>query len=442
MVPLTRVLGWCPTSTTQAWRKFGDDIAACAMGSLLAFVCLGMLPEAVEEAGGYSVTVGALVMTGFLLAFAFEHAVHVSREQAEAVVTPDCVETAHHAAHHGHHIPPVPTSLDQAGAGQLTLVDCDDESLGSHPRTACTAASRHDGDDADGNGPQAQLGGGASASGGPSAAEAEDLGVAVGPPAGPAPGGNDQGGLSAPSPSPAPAVPPAHLPLATLNKTVSGDSGADDGAALLHRVLPMMYIISVGDFVHSMVDGMVIGAAYMGCDESLGWAVMVSIILHELPQELGACERRCVVTRRGMRCVAPHALRRNTMWVGGCAAAGDYILLRHSGLSHWRALVVNFLTALGSLCGVVVVVGVGSRVLSLVGYFLAFGTVRRREPMRPVRRAWVCQFVPYVRGRRCHRGCCCSSRRPTFSLPSCARPAPSAPSSAPSSSCCRWRPLR
>ena len=57
------------------------------------------------------------------------------------------------------------------------------------------------------------------------------------------------------------------------------------------------------------------------------------------------------------------------------------MLLRHSGLSNKQALSLNLLSAVGSLMGVAVVVGIGSAALDLVGYFLAFGAVRACRPV-------------------------------------------------------------
>jgi len=44
--------------------------------------------------------------------------------------------------------------------------------------------------------------------------------------------------------------------------------------------------ILIGDFVHNLVDGFFIGAAFKGCGTSFGWTVAGSTIAHELAQEL------------------------------------------------------------------------------------------------------------------------------------------------------------
>jgi zinc and cadmium transporter len=42
----------------------------------------------------------------------------------------------------------------------------------------------------------------------------------------------------------------------------------------------------VGDMVHNLIDGMIIGVAFMGGWE-VGVATTIAVILHEIPQEIG-----------------------------------------------------------------------------------------------------------------------------------------------------------
>jgi len=44
--------------------------------------------------------------------------------------------------------------------------------------------------------------------------------------------------------------------------------------------------ILIGDFVHNLVDGFFIGAAFKGCGSTFGWSVAGSTVTHELAQEL------------------------------------------------------------------------------------------------------------------------------------------------------------
>lgn len=81
-----------------------------------------------------------------------------------------------------------------------------------------------------------------------------------------------------------------------------------------HEHLGWMNLI--GDGVHNFIDGMVIFAAFVG-GPALGIPVTISIILHEVPQELG-----------------------------------DFGVLLYSGFSRRRALMYNFLSATVALVGV------------------------------------------------------------------------------------------
>jgi UTP--glucose-1-phosphate uridylyltransferase len=50
-------------------------------------------------------------------------------------------------------------------------------------------------------------------------------------------------------------------------------------------IQPVAYEIIIGDFFHNLVDGIVIGAAFMTCDGS-GWVVTAGTIYHEITQEV------------------------------------------------------------------------------------------------------------------------------------------------------------
>ena len=73
----------------------------------------------------------------------------------------------------------------------------------------------------------------------------------------------------------------------------------------------------VGDAIHNILDGMVIFAAF-AVSPALGWPVVVSVLVHEVPQELG-----------------------------------DFGVLLYAGFSKTKALTFNFIIALSSILGVI-----------------------------------------------------------------------------------------
>jgi len=82
--------------------------------------------------------------------------------------------------------------------------------------------------------------------------------------------------------------------------------------------LHLGYLNLVGDLVHNFLDGIIIVAAFL-VDYRLGIAVTISIVAHEIPQEIG-----------------------------------DFGVLLFAGFSKIKALFFNFLTALTACLGVVV----------------------------------------------------------------------------------------
>lgn len=94
---------------------------------------------------------------------------------------------------------------------------------------------------------------------------------------------------------------------------------------------PLALMNLVGDGMHNLLDGMIIGGAYLA-NFSLGVTATVAVILHEIPQEIG-----------------------------------DFGVLLHAGLKKGKALFFNFLSALAAVLGVVISLSLGSR---LDGYLL------------------------------------------------------------------------
>jgi len=98
--------------------------------------------------------------------------------------------------------------------------------------------------------------------------------------------------------------------------------------------------ILLGDFMHNLVDGVFIGAAFVGCSDSVGWSIVAATIYHELAQEVS-----------------------------------DYLVLTdpmQGNLKPWKALVLNFVSGLSVVVGGLIVVGAAPSGQA-EGLLLAFG---------------------------------------------------------------------
>lgn len=84
-------------------------------------------------------------------------------------------------------------------------------------------------------------------------------------------------------------------------------------------VHPIGRLVLVSDAMHNFVDGLIIGASYLVSIE-IGIATTIAVVLHEIPQEIG-----------------------------------DFGLLLHAGYTRARALLVNFLSALSAVIGVIAI---------------------------------------------------------------------------------------
>jgi len=111
--------------------------------------------------------------------------------------------------------------------------------------------------------------------------------------------------------------------------------------ALAHKPFwdPVAWTVLIGDSTHNVVDGLILGAAFTGCSSSLGWAVTVAIVLHELPSEIS-----------------------------------DYIILRRAGLSVKQACLANLASSLTAFIGLFVSLGIGSVDSSLHSVLLSFAS--------------------------------------------------------------------
>lgn len=96
------------------------------------------------------------------------------------------------------------------------------------------------------------------------------------------------------------------------------------------------YMNLIGDGIHNMVDGMLIGGSYL-VSAHLGLVTTLAICLHELPQEIG-----------------------------------DFGVLLYAGFERRRALLYNFLTALTAFIGVFIAITLNHYVANLTEFLIPF----------------------------------------------------------------------
>jgi zinc and cadmium transporter len=95
------------------------------------------------------------------------------------------------------------------------------------------------------------------------------------------------------------------------------------------------YMNLFGDFIHNFIDGLTIGASYL-ISPIVGHATALAVIFHEIPQEIG-----------------------------------DFGVLLHGGFEKSKALLVNFLTSLSAIVGVLVVFFLFTK-LNLANFLIPF----------------------------------------------------------------------
>lgn len=105
-----------------------------------------------------------------------------------------------------------------------------------------------------------------------------------------------------------------------LEKFVLWHHCHDKHCKIKERRIALPYLITMGDGIHNIVDGMIIAVAYL-TDPALGVVTTVAIIAHEIPQEIG-----------------------------------DFGVLLYGGMNKLTALALNFLTALTAMIGALVVI--------------------------------------------------------------------------------------
>ena len=102
----------------------------------------------------------------------------------------------------------------------------------------------------------------------------------------------------------------------------------------VNPVHPVAYINLVSDGVHNFLDGLIIGASYL-VSVPIGVATTLAVALHEIPQE-----------------------------------QGDFAILVHAGFTPRRALLMNFLSAILAILGVVISLAVGLNVNDYTEFML------------------------------------------------------------------------
>ncbi|MFC1704888.1 ZIP family metal transporter [Nanoarchaeota archaeon] len=97
---------------------------------------------------------------------------------------------------------------------------------------------------------------------------------------------------------------------------------------------PLAFMNLVGDGLHNLIDGMIIGGAYLA-NFHLGLTTTIAVILHEIPQEIG-----------------------------------DLGVLLHAGMPRLKALFFNFLSALTAVLGVIISLTLGARLENYLMFLL------------------------------------------------------------------------
>jgi zinc and cadmium transporter len=107
-------------------------------------------------------------------------------------------------------------------------------------------------------------------------------------------------------------------------------------SASVSKIKPFSYLILVSDGVHNFIDGVVIAASFIS-GYSVGLSTSIAIALHEVPQELG-----------------------------------DFGALVYGGLSKYRALTFNYISAITAIVGGVIGYFASSVMHSSIIYLLPF----------------------------------------------------------------------
>lgn len=117
-----------------------------------------------------------------------------------------------------------------------------------------------------------------------------------------------------------------------LEKFLHWHHHGDDASE--NHIHPVGKLILFSDGVHNFIDGVIIGVSFI-ISIPLGIATTLAVILHEIPQEIG-----------------------------------DFAVLLHAGYTKTRALLLNFLSALFAIAGVVLALILGDVSQNFITYFL------------------------------------------------------------------------
>ena len=102
------------------------------------------------------------------------------------------------------------------------------------------------------------------------------------------------------------------------------------------HVHPFAYTNLIGDSLHNFIDGLIIVASYL-VSIPAGVATTIAVLLHEIPQEIG-----------------------------------DFGVMVYAGFSKFKALMLNFITALTSVLGVFVGLYLDKIFVSAEAYLVCF----------------------------------------------------------------------
>jgi len=103
-----------------------------------------------------------------------------------------------------------------------------------------------------------------------------------------------------------------------------------------HHVHTFAIMNLVGDFVHNIIDGLIIGASYL-VNIPTWIATTIAVILHEIPQEIG-----------------------------------DFWVLIHWGFSKRKAIFMNLMTALSAIIGLIIALVLAWRISNIEWFLLPF----------------------------------------------------------------------
>ena len=102
-----------------------------------------------------------------------------------------------------------------------------------------------------------------------------------------------------------------------------------------NHVHSFAYMNLIGDVLHNFIDGLIIAGSYL-ISIPAGFATTIAVVLHEIPQEIG-----------------------------------DFGILIHGGFTRTKAILLNFLTALTAVLGVLFALFLNNFVENIEGYLIS-----------------------------------------------------------------------